>query len=140
MKRKLFAILAVIMCTLSVCDVSAYAVESRGSTLIQWYSADVGRTSSGDLSIFFSIIATDFLDNLGVDSIDVERKDGSDWNTEYTFTTNNTSGLQMTNEVAFQATLDYTPLYPKHKYRVAVHFIAQEGNLVATVTCTTGEV
>ncbi len=140
MKQKISIILAIIMCLPFFCGAKANAVEPRGSTLVQWYSADVERTDTGDLSIFFSIVATDFIDILGVSSIDVERKDGNNWVTEYTFTTTNTIGLQLREAIAHQATLDYTPLYPKREYRVAVNFIAQEGNVVATVAYITSPV
>lgn len=100
----------------------AFAAESRASKYLATYYATITKTSSGDYSIYFSVIAPSRMEHLGVSRISVQRYTGSYWRTEYNYTYSEHPELQGEDVVRYSATIVYEPQYSDSSYRAVITF------------------
>lgn len=117
-------ILAVLVIFSILLATTIFAAPARASAYLSAYYANITKTSSGDLSIHFQVIAPAIMDQLGVSRISVQRYTGSYWRTEYNFTYPETPELQDEDVAVFLTTITYTPQYPTSSYRAVVTFYA----------------
>lgn len=96
-KERPVHILPMLLCMAMLCSIPAYAVEARASARISYNAVSLSKKSDGNLSIYFFVRATDVMEKIGASSVAIQRSSGSDWVTEYTFTTSNTPTLQGEN-------------------------------------------
>lgn len=121
MKKKWpIRILLVLLCMVMLCSIPAYAVEARASDRIYHSAVSLSPKSNGDLSVYFSVQATDVMEKIGASSVEIQRSSGSNWVTEYTFTTSNTPTLQRENKDQHGMILTYSPQFKGEKYRAVV--------------------
>lgn len=117
-------ILAVLVIFSILLATTIFAAPARASAYLSAYYATITKTSTGDLSIHFQVIAPAIMDQLGVSRISVQRYTGSYWRTEYNFTYPETPELQDEDVAVFLTTITYTPQYPTSSYRAVVTFYA----------------
>ena len=122
--KKAMRILAVLVIFSILLATTIFAAPARASAYLSAYYATITKTSTGDLSIHFQVIAPAIMDQLGVSRISVQRYTGSYWRTEYNFTYPETPELQDEDVAVFLTTITYTPQYPTSSYRAVVTFYA----------------
>jgi len=113
-------ILSVLLCMVMLCGIPAHAVGTRASDRISRATATLSKASNGDLSVFFSVRATGFMEKVGATSVAIQRSSGSGWTTEYTFNTGNTPALLTGNTDWHGMALTYTPRFSGVEYRAVV--------------------
>ena len=137
MKRKWpIRALMVLLCMTMLCSIPAHAAETRASDRIYHSAVSLSKKSNGDLSIYFSVQATDTMDKIGASSVEVQRNTIFGWVTEYTFDTDNTPTLQTENKSHYSAVLTYSPLFPGKEYRAVVMIYVENASGVSTQKLT----
>ena len=112
MKKKWpIRIVLVLLCMVMLCNIPAYAAEARASDRIYHSAVSLSLKSNDDLSIYFSVQATDVMEKIGATSVAIQRSSGSGWTTEYTFNTSNTPMLQRENKDQYGMVLTYSPQF-----------------------------
>ena len=94
-----------------LCSIPAYAVETRASSRIAHSAVSLSKKSTGDLSVYFSVQATDVMEKIGASSVEIQRNTILGWVTEYAFTPDNAPEIQAENKFQHSATLTYSPLF-----------------------------
>ena len=122
--KKAMRILAVLVIFSILLATTIFAAPARASAYLSAYYATITKTSTGDLSIHFQVIAPAIMDQLGVSRISVQRYTGSYWRTEYNFTYPETPELQDEDVAVYLTTITYTPQYPTSSYRAVITFYA----------------
>lgn len=126
--KKAMRILAMLVIFSILLAATIFAAPARASAYLSAYYANITKTSSGDLSIHFQVIAPAIMDQLGVSRISVQRYTGSYWRTEYNFTYPETPELQGKDVGIYSETVLYTPQYPDSRYRAVVTFYASNSS------------
>lgn len=133
MKKKwLVQILSVLLCMVMLCGIPAHAVETRASDRISRATATLSKASNGDLSVFFSVRATGFMEKVGATSVAIQRSSGSGWVTEYTFNTSNTPTLLRENKDRHSMVLTYPPCFAGVEYRAVVMIYVKDATGIST--------
>mgnify|MGYP001081410020 CR=1 FL=1 len=125
-------ILSVLLCMVMLCSVPAHAMEARASDRISHTTATLSKVSNGDLSVFFSVRATGFMEKVGATSVAIQRSSGSGWVTEYTFNTSNTPTLLRENTDRNSMVLTYPPRFAGVEYRAVVMIYVKDASGVST--------
>lgn len=128
--------LLVLLCLVMLCDIPAYAAETRASDRIYHSAASLSQKSNGDFSIYFSVRATGIMEKIGASSVAVQRNFGSGWVTEYTFTVSNTPTLQAENKNQHGAVLTYSPCFSGAEYRAVVMIYVKDAAGISTQQLT----
>lgn len=81
--KKTMRVLTILVVFSILLAATAFAAPARASAYLSAYYATITKTSTGDLSIHFQVIAPAIMDQLGVSRIAVQRYTGSYWRTEY---------------------------------------------------------
>lgn len=133
MKKK-WPVLAVfvLLCAVMLCNIPAYAAETRASDRIYHSTATLSKASNGDFSVFFSVQATGVMKKIGATSVAIQRSSGSDWVTEYTFNTSNTPTLLRENKDRHSMVLTYSPLFTGVQYRAVVMIYVKDATGIST--------
>lgn len=121
-------ILLMLLCSMMLFNIPAYAAETRASDQIMRSTATLSKKSNGDLSIYFSVQGTGRMDIIGASSVEIQRNTIFGWVTEYTFTPSNAPEIQAEGKFQHSATLTYSPLFAEKEYR-AVVMISVKGAL-----------
>lgn len=125
-------ILSVLLCMVMLCGIPAHAVGTRASDRISRTTATLSKASNGDLSVFFSVRATGFMEKVGATSVAIQRSSGSGWVTEYTFNTSNTPTLLRENTDRNSMVLTYPPRFAGVEYRAVVMIYVKDASGVST--------
>lgn len=125
-------ILSILLCVVMLCGIPAHAVETRASDRISRTTATLAKASNGDLSVFFSVQATGFMEKVGATSVAIQRSSGSGWVTEYTFNTSNTPTLLRENKDRHSMVLTYSPRFTGVEYRAVVMIYVKDASGVST--------
>lgn len=125
-------ILSVLLCMVMLCSIPAYAVEIRASDRIAYSAATLSKASTGDLSVFFSVRATDNMVRIGATSVVIQRSSGNDWVPEYTFNTSNTPMLLRDNKDRHSMVLTYSPRFTGVEYRAVVMIYVKDATGAST--------
>lgn len=133
-------ILLVLLCMVMLCNIPVYAAEARASDRIYHSAASLSKKSNGDLSIYFSVRATDVMEKIGASSVEIQRSSGSNWVTEYTFTTSNTPTLQRENKDQHSMVLTYSPLFTEVDYRAVVMIYVKDATGSSTQQLTSNTI
>lgn len=136
MLKKLSALLMMLLCFTTLFSISAYAADMRASEQIKTATASLSMDRNGEFEIKLDILAYDTVDILGASTVIMQRKSGSKWISEYTFTLNNTPELQTENVNRFKLTLNYNPDYTDAEYRAVVNCYAQKDTASSSKTVT----
>lgn len=72
-------ILPVLLCMVLLCNVPAYAAEARASSRIAHSGVSLSKKSTGDLSVYFYVQATDVMEKIGASSVAIQRSSGNSW-------------------------------------------------------------
>lgn len=128
---------AIILAVLMFLSTTAFAVDARASSRINSAWADLHVTSSGDLSVSFSVSATGIMDTIGSSKINIQRYNGSRWVTEETLTVQDYPEIQTNNASRYSATITYTPNYTKVTYQAVVTAYAEDSSGSSTSQATT---
>lgn len=126
--KKVTRVLVLLVVFSILLTATAAAATTRASKYLSAYYATISRTSDGDLSIYFQVIAPAKMEQLGVSRIAVQRYTGSYWRTEYNFTYPETPEMQGKNVGIYSGTVVYTPQYPDSSYRAVVTFYASNSS------------
>ena len=126
--KKAMRLLAILIVFSILLAATAFAAPARASAYLSAYYATITKTSTGNLSIYFQVIAPAIMDQLGVRRIAVQRYTGSYWRTEYNFTYPETPELQGTGVGIYSGTIVYTPQYSDASYRAVVTFYASNSS------------
>mgnify|MGYP007062347690 FL=1 len=129
-------ILSVLLCMVMLCAIPAHAVETRASDRISRTTATLSKASNGDLSVFFSVRATGFMEKVGATSVAIQRSSGSGWVTEYTFNTINTPTLLRENTDRHSMVLTYPPRFTGVEYRAVVMIYVKDATGISTQQLT----
>ena len=129
-------VLSVLLCMVMLCNIPAYAVEARADDRIMSSTATLSKASNGDLSIYFSVRATDVMEKIGARSVEIQRSSGSNWVTEYTFTTSNTPTLLRDNKDRHSMVLTYSPCFAGVEYRAVVMIYVKDATGISTQQLT----
>lgn len=125
-------ILPMLLCVVMLCSIPAYAVETRASSRIAHSAVSLSKKSTGDLSVYFSVQATDVMEKIGASSVEIQRNSIFGWVTEYTFTTSNTPMLQRDDKDQHSMVLTYSPLFTGVEYRTVVMIYVKDTSGVST--------
>ena len=125
-------ILSVLLCMVMLCGIPAHAVETRASDRISRATVTLSKASNGDLSVFFSVRATGFMEKVGATSVAIQRSSGSGWVTEYTFNTSNTPTLLRENTDRNSMVLTYPPRFAGVEYRAVMMIYVKDVSGVST--------
>lgn len=131
---------AVVLVVLMILSTTAFAADARASSRIDRATATLSVTSSGDLYVYFTVLASGTMDTLGANKIDIQRQDGSRWITEETLTTRDYPEIQTSNAARHSATVTYTPDYTGATYRVVVTAYAKDSSGSSTSQATSSQV
>ena len=107
--------------------IPAYAAEQsqRASSFFEAYKAYCYASSSTQLAIYFKVVATGTMDELGASSVTVQRSnDGVNWSTVATFTKASYPQMKDTNTGMHSTTL-YCARSSGYYYRAQVEFYAK---------------
>lgn len=140
MRRKHIRRVVAVFLLLITLSVSTSAVNLRSSEYLSTYYADVLKTDSGSISVFFTVTAPSKMEQLGASRIYMQRYTGSYWTTEYTFTYPESTELQGENVIRYAKKITYDPVYSSAQYRAVVVFYAAKGSGSDTGTYTTNSV
>lgn len=140
MRRKHIRRVVAVFLLLITLSVSSSAVNLRSSEYLSTYYADVLKTDSGSISVFFTVTAPSKMEQLGANRIYIQRYTGSYWTTEYTFTYPESAELQGENVIRYAKKITYAPVYSSAQYRAIVVFYAAKGSGSDTGTYTTNSV
>lgn len=129
--KKRFAVLGMILAILLqmlmpmavAADAAVYASDYIVSTDYQIY-----QNSSGTLSIYFEIWAQNWMKQIGVSKIVIERKDGSNWVEEKTYYSSSTSGLLTADAWVYDNTITYSGVKSGCTYRAKITFYVSTGS------------
>lgn len=122
----------VLLCTLVLFSIPAYATEVRASERIMLSAATIGKTDSGDLGAFFMVQGTGKMDIIGATSVEIQRRTITGWVTEYTFTSEEFPTLLTTNDTRHSAWLNYKPLFPGKSYRTVANIYVKNSEGTST--------
>ena len=125
-------ILPMLLFVVMLCNIPAYAVEAQSSSRIAYSAASLSQKSDGDLSIYFSVRASDIMEKIGASSVAIQRSTGSGWVTEYTFNTSNTPTLQRENKAQYGTVLTYSPRFTGVTYRAVVMIYVKDATGTST--------
>jgi len=125
-------ILPMLLCVVMLCIIPAYAVETRASSRIAHSAVSLSKKSTGDLSVYFSVQATDVMEKIGATSVAIQRSSGSGWVTEYTFSTSNTPTLLRENTDRHSMVLTYPPRFAGVEYRAVVMIYVKDAAGIST--------
>lgn len=125
-------ILSVLLCMVMLCGIPAHAVETRASDRIAHSTVTLAKASNGNLSVFFSVRATGFMEKVGATSVAIQRSSGNGWVTEYTFNTSNTPTLLRENTDRNSMVLTYPPRFTGVEYRAVVMVYVKDATGVST--------
>lgn len=128
--------LLMLLCMVMLCSIPVYAAETRASTRISHSGVSLSRKSDGDLSIYFTVRATDVMEKIGASRVEIQRSSGNGWITEYTFTTSNTSTLQQNNKDQYGTVLTYSPRFTGMTYRAVVMIYVKDATGTSTQQLT----
>ncbi|MDE7245306.1 MAG: hypothetical protein K2O18_15225 [Oscillospiraceae bacterium] len=116
---------------------TAIAAESRASSRLSRYSAELFAGNDGNLYVLFSVIASNTMDVLGASNITIQRYNGSRWDTECTLTVKDTPEMQTSNAAQYSASIPYEPNYSNANYRAVVTFYAKDSSGSSTAQVIT---
>ncbi len=140
MKKRCVVLLLMVLCLVSAVGVQGYAVQPRASEQIISYDATLSRNGSGRVHVGFMIQCTAKMDVLGTTSIVVQRFNGTDWVSEYTFNIREYPGMQTQHQDHYSGIVAYSPSNPGSKYRAMVFFYARNSAGSDTAVKTTNSV
>lgn len=83
--KRIIRIISILVIVSILSSLAAFAAPMRASDYLSVYGANLTRTSDGNVSIYFRVTAPKKLEHLGVSKINVQRYNGSYWQTEYTY-------------------------------------------------------
>lgn len=138
--KKLFSIVALFLLVAMTLPAEVKAMESRTSSNIQYCMADVSVGRDGNLSIFFSIMASGTMDTLGASSISIQRYDGSRWSVECNLSTKDFPEMQTTDATMYTITIPYTPTHAGSYYRVVIVACAKNNSGTSTDLATSRQI
>ena len=121
-------ILFVWLCMVMLCSIPAHAVEARASSRIAHSTVTLSKKSDGDLSVYFSVQATDVMEKIGASSVEIQRNTITGWVSEYTFNISNTPSLQRENKDQYGTVLWYSPLFTGKEYRAVVMIYVKDAS------------
>lgn len=125
--KRLIQIVCLVMVFAMITAIPAYALEQsqRASSFFSSFKAYCYTSDSGQLAVYFKVIATGTMDELGASTIKVQRSsDGTNWSTVKTFTKDVYTQMKGTNTVAHATTL-YCTKTSGYYYRAYVEFYAK---------------
>lgn len=129
-------ILPMLLCVVMLCSIPAYAVETRASSRIAHSAVSLSKKSTGDLSVYFSVQATDVMEKIGASSVEIQRNTIFGWVTEYTFTPSNAPEIQAENKYQHSAVITYSPLFTGKEYRAMVMIHVKDATGISTQQLT----
>lgn len=136
MKKRYARLFAALLCLTVLFCLAAQAAEPYGSSLISGHSATITKGSDGYLHVTFTINANRICDVIGANSVVIQRKSGSSWVDEKTYTASSSPELQDTDTSYHSLVIKYRPQYSDATYRAVVNLYAKYGTLSSTVTDT----
>lgn len=135
--KKVLQILCLTLAMITVLSSVAFASSARASKYLSAYYATISETSDGNISIYFNVIAPRKMEHLGVSKINVQKYNGSYWQTEYTYRYSENPELQGENVGRYSATVVYEPQYPSSEYRAVLTFYGADSTGSDTGVYTT---
>ena len=92
--NKAFRVVAFLLSIVMLLPVGAMAVESKASLYLDSYSAYVYPSGWGNVEVYFSVVGTNYMDEIGALEIKLyESRDNETWSCVKTYTYNNYSGM-----------------------------------------------
>ena len=80
--KKIMRSVSLVLVLCIMLSATVFASATRASEYLAAYYATISKTSEGNISIYFNVIAPAKMDHLGVSRISVQRYTGSYWRTE----------------------------------------------------------
>jgi hypothetical protein len=142
MKKKLLAIIAIIIVMATLASPSAFAGgQLRASNYFNAYSASISKSST-TITISFSVTATGTMTTLGVSSIEIYKRNPNSvsWTYVTTLNSSNTSGLTRTNHFTYTSSAVYTGETGKEYYAKVTFYAANSGGSETTQPISTNSV
>lgn len=139
-QKKTGRILALLIVLAMILPTQAFAIEERASSNIQYCVADLSPDQDGNLHIFFSIMASSTMDDIGASSIKVQRYSGSRWITEDTLVPRNFPEMEDSDADHLSFIIPYTPDYSGIYYRVVVSAYATNSSGTSTTSVTSRQI
>lgn len=132
--KKMIRIGCLILAVLLIFPATAYATEAStyGSRYFSAMQTYIYEADSGQLGVWFYVIAKRDMNKLGADYVQVERsRDKSSWTTVATFHDDNNPSMLGENRFTYGSSVFFTPT-SGYYYRALVRFYAKEGTATAT--------
>ncbi len=139
MQKRYARFLGALLCLTMIFCLFAQAAEPYASSLVTGHSATLRKGTDGYLYITFTISTNRVSDVIGASSVVLERRNGSRWEEECTFTLENTPELQTTERSYYGLGIKYKP-QDSGTYRAQVNLYAKYDTTVSTGTDTTSMV
>lgn len=112
-QRKLIRVIAIILIFSLLAPTQTFAasnesVTSRASYYLTSYNTYIYNAALGKIQIYFDVTGVDYMDDIGVLSIQLyESKDGTNWTWLDTYKHNTTSGMLGYNKIYHSGHVDY---------------------------------
>lgn len=113
-QRKLIRIIAFVLVVVIIAPMQAFAiggdsVTPRASYYLTSYNTYIYNAAFGKIQIYFDVTGVDYMDDIGVLSIQLyESKDGTNWTWIDTYKHNTTSGMLGYNKIYHSGHVDYS--------------------------------
>ena len=125
-KQKFYRIMVLGLTLVMLLSATAFAVESRASEYLSFFSATVTETGDGDLAVSCTVTGSKEMDSIGVNRIEIQWYNGSRWAVEKVYTSRELLDLQASNDMYVSGKLIHTP-EKSGPYRALVTVYAKDG-------------
>lgn len=128
---RIIAILLVFIFTLPLTFSAAYAdsLSPRASDYLDSYNTYIYNGSFGKIQVYFSVTGVEYMDDIGVLSIQLyESKDGTNWTWIDTYKHNTTSGMLGYNKIYHSGHVDYSGTIGRYYKAYVCIWAGENGN------------
>lgn len=121
MKKKIISVLAILLVISIYASTAASAVSARASLYLSSYCASIYPSGSGNMSVYFDVVGTGTMDQIGVLSIRLQQKPSgsSTWTTVQTYSHVNYTDMLADNTYYHSSSVSYSGI-SGYSYRAYV--------------------
>lgn len=110
-----------------ICPVGVSAAEPRASDYLDSYNAYPYAAGFGKIQIWFSVIADDYMQDIGALRIMIyESSDNSNWTWVKTYTNGDTASMLVHNKIFYESHVEYSGVIGRY-YKAYVCIYAGDG-------------
>ena len=138
MKAKRILVISLLLVSMVLCQVSAYAADAQiqGSAQIAGTTAVAAwsNITPGRMCVYYDIVASRTMDTLGATKVEIYRYLHGQWEVEETFYWMDYPDMQDSNTSVCMVSIEYSTEYLEIPYYAIVYFYAESATMISTVT------